>query len=80
VASCKPSRRWLPAACHGLLRRATQSGNDSVLPGDYPRAGRGAGAGVDGALALAAARHLRAGGWTLLGRARSHRPTMKEAA
>jgi len=38
--------------------RATQPGNDSVLPGDYPRA-------LAGVLALAAVRHLRAQGRTV---------------
>jgi hypothetical protein len=41
--------------------RATQPGNDSVLPGDYPRALTGVLALVwTGVLALAAVRHLRA--------------------
>jgi hypothetical protein len=31
VASCKPSRRWLPAACQGLLRRPAPT--DRVVAG-----------------------------------------------
>jgi len=46
--------------------RATQPGNDSVLPGDYPRALADVLALVwTGVLALAAVRHLRARGWTV---------------
>jgi len=46
--------------------RATQPGNDSVLPGDYPRALAGVLALVwTGVLALAAVGHLRARDWTV---------------
>jgi hypothetical protein len=59
-----PTRRCPP--CSTVSGGATQPGNDSVLPGDYPRALAGVLALVwTGVLALAAVGHLRARGWTV---------------
>jgi hypothetical protein len=50
--------------------QATQLGNDSILPGDYPRALAGVLALVwTGVLAPSSVRHLRARGWTARARA-----------